>query len=227
MTSPPASRHPVSRRPALLRAAAAVSCALLLLTGGAVTHARWHQEQPLPGGILRTGQLGVDLGAPQILLTRTDLVPGATTTARTQRTTTEITATAGSRPLIAGDEVVVRLPMTIAAEGNNLTATLRVDPGTLSGTPALVAAFDAGRTSVAVQPVGGTPRLVPVAGQTRTWTVTRASHGASYIVEITYTLRGTRDGATRADATTANWWGPELQGAVIGPRRVTATLTQN
>lgn len=225
MTARPAP--PPSAAPRLTRAGVAGALALLLLTGAQVTHSAWQDTETVPVGQIRTGSLGVDLGAATTTVSHTDLTPGATTTASTRTTTRTLAPGAPASGLVVGDVMTTVVPVTIAATGTNLEATLKVDPVRAAGTGALAAEVNTG-TTMTLTPTGGAPTLSPVRGQADAWAVTAADDGATYALTVTTRIRPTTDGAARSSTVgTGNWWAAGLQGATADPRALTVRVTQN
>lgn len=223
----PASPPATAPRTALIRAAMAAALALVLFTGAQVTRAAWQDTQAVPVGQIRSGSLGVDLGATTTTVRHTDLTPGAATTTSTQTTTRTLDPGVPAGDLVVGDVLTTVVPVRITATGTNLAATLQADPARATGTAALAAEVDAG-TTMTLTPTDGAPTLTPVRGQAHAWSVTAAHDGATYALTVTTRIRPTTDGATRSSAVgTGNWWGAGLQGAAADPRALTVRLTQD
>ena len=109
-----------------LKGAVALAVAGLLLAGGGGTYALWSDQVTLNGGNINSGQLKL-----------VDTQPGAWFDLSS--------GTAAAIPDIAtfqvvpGDVIEYRVVTTVAAEGENLKATLLADPASVTGDPALLA----------------------------------------------------------------------------------------
>ena len=218
---------PASPRASLTRAGVAGALGLLLLTGPAVTHARWNETRQLTAGQIRTGQLDVSLGEAKTILEHTDLAPSATTTTETRTTTSVVAPGTTVGNLTPGDVLTTTVPVALTATGTNLTATLRVDPAAPAGTAALGTEVATG-TTMTLDPVGTAPALSPVPGQPRSWGVSAAHDQATYLLTVSTRIRPTTNGSPRATLIgTGNWWGTSLQGAAVEPRELTVRLIQN
>lgn len=93
----------------------AAGAGLILLLGGAGTFMSWNDNEDVTGGPVTAGQL------------RVDAVGEATWTVNGE-TVSDIT---GFR-IVPGDTVIYTVPMTVTAEGNNLTADLSLSPAAIA-----------------------------------------------------------------------------------------------
>lgn len=109
-----------------LKGAVALAAAGMLLAGGGGTYALWSDQVTLNGGNINSGQLKLVDTQPG---TWFDLSSG------TAAAIPDIAAFT----VVPGDVIEYRLVTTVAAEGNNLQATLVADPTSVTGDPALLA----------------------------------------------------------------------------------------
>ncbi len=145
----------------LAKGAVATALGTALLLGGAGTLALWNDS--------------ADLGAGQ------DIASGVLTL-------DAATGTWDANPAlwVPGDAITYTTTVSIVAQGDNLAAELSVDPASITGSPALLAALD---TTLAVSDVAG-GALTPVAGQDNVFTVvpTDATSGAPVTATVTVTI---------------------------------------
>lgn len=154
----------------LAKASIAAAIATALLLGGAGTLASWNSSAGVSGGTVVAGNL----------LVADDLTPGAWTANGTS-------ITLAGYLIVPGDVLTLTKTMNITATGNNLIATLAVDPGSISGTTALSTADTALAsylTKTAVVAATGTGLVASGAS----YIVTAGPLGVAQPVTVTVTL---------------------------------------
>jgi alternate signal-mediated exported protein len=112
-----------------LKGVIALAAAGLLLSGGAGTFALWSDSVTLDGGNVNSGQLKLTNTQPGGWY---DLSSG----------TAAPIADISAFQVVPGDVIEYRVESTIAAEGENLQATLAADPVSVTGDPELLADMD-------------------------------------------------------------------------------------
>lgn len=124
------------------KGAIAAVVAAALLAGGAQTIASWNDSESVDAGTITAGQLRLDpvAGSPTWVDTTTD----------PDTTITDI----GAFRVVPGDNLVYTAQFTVVAEGDNLSASLSVDPASISGDATLITEST---VTVAVLGPGGTP----------------------------------------------------------------------
>ncbi|WP_448060902.1 alternate-type signal peptide domain-containing protein [Cellulomonas hominis] len=145
----------------LAKGAVATALGTALLLGGAGTLALWNDSVDLGAGQdIASGVLTLDVG----------------------------TGAWDANPAlwVPGDAITYTTAVAIVAQGDNLAAELSIDPASITGDPALLAALD---TSMAVSNVAG-GALTPVAGRDNVFTVvpTSATSGAPVTAIVTVTI---------------------------------------
>lgn len=125
------------------KAAVAAGAGAILLLGGAGSLAYWNDEGTSPGGEISSGQLSLE-----------DCTDGGTWT--DVNNGTPIASITDFR-IVPGDQVSYTCETAVNATGDNLTATLSVDLGDVTGDTALEAALNpvASATSNGVTLPGG------------------------------------------------------------------------
>ena len=109
-----------------LKGVIALAAAGLVLAGGGGTYALWSDQVTLNGGNVNSGELKLVDTQPG---TWFDLSSGTATAI----------ADISTFRVVPGDVIEYRVVTTIAADGDNLKATLAADPASVTGDPELLA----------------------------------------------------------------------------------------
>lgn len=106
------------------KGAIAAAIAAALLAGGAQTIASWNDSESVDAGTITAGQLSLEpvLESSQWVDTSTD----------------EVITDIGEFRVVPGDNLVYTTQFTVRAEGDNLAATLAVDPSSIAGGATLI-----------------------------------------------------------------------------------------
>lgn len=190
------------------RATLAVLVAIVLLSSGAGTAASWSDSVHREAVTVTTGRLAVEPVSTHVSIWR--LVDGGRT---------EFSA---DQPLVPGDTVRITSTVQVAATGDALGATLRVDASALTK----LAEHDVSSLlTVATDSELQAPDHERSTGAQRTWTVTEDDDGATATAIVELTFPATTDGRAPA-ADRSNWWGQELQYLQLQPEPIRWTLIQ-
>ncbi|MGW6656566.1 alternate-type signal peptide domain-containing protein [Rhodococcus sp. NPDC055024] len=125
------------------KGAVAAGAAALLLAGGAGTMAAWNANAPLNGGTISSGKLTLT----------TQGTPSWTVSNATVNGGTAAPVTISTFKVSPGDVLTYSGSVKIGAVGNNLSATLKADASTITGTGTLKAEM----APVTTATVGATP----------------------------------------------------------------------
>lgn len=153
-----------------LKGVIALAAAGLLLSGGAGTYALWSDQVTLNGGNVNSGQLKLVNTQPGSWFDLSSGTPAAITDIATWR-------------VVPGDVIEYRVSTTVAAEGQNLAATLVADPASVTGDPALLADM---QVTTAIT-VGGTAQT----------TITEADDNKQIDVNVDFTFDEASTNATQ------------------------------
>ncbi|CAL4858618.1 alternate-type signal peptide domain-containing protein [Microbacterium sp. MM2322] len=187
----------------ILKGTIAAGAGVALLLGGAGTFALWNASASTAGGTIVAGDLSI--------------TPVAEAPSWTVNGGSPLSNLDGY-PLVPGDVVTYSTDMTITATGDNLVATLDIDPASISPTsataPADVALADY-LTANAVLDATGTG----ISAGPAPYTVTAGADGVSEVVSVDVTI-------TFPKSTTAGFENDTKLGSV-DLDELAVTLTQN
>lgn len=159
----------------LLKGAVAGAAGVALLLGGAGTFALWNGTAATPAGSITAGTLTI---APAT----------AAGVWKDASTTTPATIDISTFKTVPGDKLTYTKDVVIAATGNNLSATLKLDPATIVSSTTNAAASSALKTTLlAGMTVSATGTGVAPAAAANEYTVTPNATGTS-TVTVTVTL---------------------------------------
>ncbi|MFY0408467.1 alternate-type signal peptide domain-containing protein [Solicola sp. PLA-1-18] len=153
------------------KGAVAATAAVALLAGGAGSLAYWSDSGTVNGGTITSGKL--------------TLTPSATAGSWSNGANT--ISNISTYRVVPGDVLVYTKGFTLAAAGNNLTATVGVDPASVTG--ALVGTGGATVTTQVLE------------GATPVTTVTAADDTKALTAKVTFTFPTTVSGTTLQTAT--------------------------
>lgn len=146
-----------------LKGSIALGAAGLLLLGGAGTYALWSDSEIIPGGSIDSGQLEFLATTSGVWADVSDGTPGAPI------------PDIADFLIVPGDVLTYSLSTTLRARGDNLEATLAVDPASITGGPDLLEDVDV----TTALTVGGT--AIPAV-------ITEANDGQTVNVTVTLTF---------------------------------------
>lgn len=156
----------------ILKGTIAGAAGIALLLGGAGTFALWNANAETAGGTIVAGDLSI--------------TPAATAASWTVNGGSPLSSLDGYQ-LVPGDVVVYTKDMTIVAEGDNLVATLDIDPASIAPTSttddADVALADYLSTSAVLSATG-----TGISAGPAPYTVTAGAAGVSQTVTVSVTI---------------------------------------
>ncbi len=155
----------------LTKGAIATAAGIALLMGGAGTFALWNDSATVSGGTIQSGTLTIaSTGAGTWKDVSTDIVP------------TNVVINPASFLVAPGDKLNYTQSFTIGASGNNLKATLAVDPTSIvKGTWA---------TDL-------TPTVTATIDGTAVSQITSAANGKTVVVSVTLAFDAAADNTTQ------------------------------
>ena len=189
----------------LLKGSAVGLAATGLLVGGG-TFALWYDTEEISGNSINSGELHIEVDdAAGVWSNQDGLITPATYL------------------IVPGDVLTLTQPVSVTAVGDELTASLTVDAGTIAGDPVLADALDVGFT-VLTPPAGVTP--AGPGSYTVTSPLGNADTPAVITAQVTITFPETTDGGAPLPDR-SNYWNLAAQDLTIDLSSVAFDLVQS